>query len=66
MGAEDFAYYLEKVPGCFWFLNTQAPERGIVHPNHNPRFDVDEDLLWELVAVNLAAAERMAGATANS
>jgi amidohydrolase len=62
MGGEDFAYYLEKVPGCFWLLNTQAPERGIVHPNHNPRFDVDEDLLWELVAVNLAAAERMAAA----
>jgi amidohydrolase len=60
MGGEDFAYYLEKVPGCFWLLNTQAPERGIVHPNHNPRFDVDEELLWVLVAVNLAAAERLA------
>jgi amidohydrolase len=60
MGGEDFAYYLEKVPGCFWFLNTQAPERGITFPNHNPRFDVDETLLWKLAAVNLAAAERLA------
>ena len=62
MGGEDFAFYLQKVPGCFWILNTQAPARGIVHPNHNPRFDVDEDHLWALVAVNLAAAERLAEA----
>jgi amidohydrolase len=60
MGGEDFAYYLEKVPGCFWFLNTQAPDRGIAFPNHNPRFDVDESLLCDLAAVNLAVAERLA------
>ena len=62
MGGEDFAYYLEKVPGCFWFLNTQAPERGISFPNHNPRFDLDEGLLPELCAVNLAIAESLAAA----
>jgi amidohydrolase len=55
MGAEDFAYYLERVPGCYWFLNT-----GSGFPNHNPRFDVDEGMLWAMVAVNLAAAERLA------
>jgi amidohydrolase len=60
MGGEDFAYYLQKVPGCFWFLNTQAPERGIRFPNHNPRFDLDESLLWMLAGVNLAAAESLA------
>ncbi|HOX30993.1 MAG TPA: amidohydrolase [Spirochaetales bacterium] len=64
MGAEDFSYYLEKVPGCFWFLNTQAPERGICYPNHNPRFDLDESLLWVLAGVNLAAAEALAAAFA--
>ena len=62
MGGEDFAYYLRSVPGCFWLLNTQAPARGIRHPNHNPRFDVDEELLWAMVAVHLAAAERLAQA----
>jgi amidohydrolase len=60
MGGEDFAYYLEKVPGCYWFLNTAAPARGIDQPNHSPRFDVEEQLLWALTAVNLAAAERLA------
>ena len=62
MGGEDFAYYLEQIPGCYWFLSTSAPDRGILHPNHNPRFDVDEDQLWALAAVNLAAAERLAAA----
>ncbi|HPE35769.1 MAG TPA: M20/M25/M40 family metallo-hydrolase, partial [Spirochaetales bacterium] len=60
MGGEDFSYYLTKVPGCFWFLNTQAPESGITHPNHHPRFDVDERWLGSLAAVNLAAAEALA------
>jgi amidohydrolase len=60
MGGEDFAYYLERVPGCYWFLNTMAPARGIEHPNHSSRFDLDEDQLWALTAVNLAAAERLA------
>lgn len=60
MGGEDFAYYLERVPGCFWFLDTQAPSRGIDKPNHNPRFDLDEGLLGRVIAVNLAAAARLA------
>jgi metal-dependent amidase/aminoacylase/carboxypeptidase family protein len=62
MGGEDFSYYLERIPGCYWFLNTQAPERGIDQPNHSQRFDLDEGLLWELTAVNLAAAEHLAAA----
>jgi amidohydrolase len=62
MGGEDFAYYLERVPGFFWFFNTQAPERGLVFPNHNPRFDVDEERLGAFVAVGLNAAARLAEA----
>ena len=62
MGGEDFAYYLGKAPGCFWFLHTQAPARGIVHPNHNPRFDLDEPLLASLAGANLAISEALAGA----
>lgn len=60
MGGEDFAYYLQRVPGCFWFLNTQNPAGGIAFPNHHPRFDLDERLLDRLIAVNLAAAEALA------
>ena len=46
MGAEDFAYYIERVPGAFFFVDTSNPNKGIIAPNHSPYFDVDEDLLW--------------------
>jgi amidohydrolase len=60
MGGEDFAYYLEKIPGCFWFMNTQAPDRTISYPNHHPRFDMDESFLADFAAVNLGVARALA------
>jgi amidohydrolase len=60
MGGEDFAYYLESVPGAFWFLNTQSPATGIVFPNHNPRFNVDEGFLADAAALHLSSAAALA------
>lgn len=60
MGGEDFAYYLQQVPGCFWFLNTQNPERGLIYPNHNSRFDVDEAQIEKLMLGNLCCAAAFA------
>lgn len=45
MGVEDFAYYLQRIPGAFWSLGVRNEERGIVHPEHSDRFDVDERCL---------------------
>ena len=45
MGGEDFAYYLEKIPGSFFRLGCRNEEKGIVHPFHSSRFDLDEDVL---------------------
>jgi amidohydrolase len=45
MIAEDFAYYGRSAPGCFYFLGTGNPEKGIVAPLHNPRFNIDEEAL---------------------
>ena len=45
MGAEDFAYYLEKVPGSFFRLGCRNEEKGIVHPFHSSLFDIDEEVL---------------------
>ncbi len=61
MGGEDFAYYLEKVPGAFFFVNTNNPEKGITAPNHSPYFDVDEELLWIPLAMFVAFIERRGG-----
>ncbi len=46
MGAEDFAYFAEAAPACFYRLGVRNEEKGLgVYPNHNPRFDIDEDAL---------------------
>lgn len=42
--SEDFAYYLEKVPGCFFYVGA-APENGTAYPHHHPKFDIDEKSL---------------------
>jgi len=45
MGAEDMSFFLNAVPGCFIFLGSANPERGLTHPHHSPLFDFDEDCL---------------------
>lgn len=45
MGAEDMAYYLEKIPGTFFSLGSVNAQKGITYPNHHPKFDVDEEVL---------------------
>src|SRR5690606_31996970 len=43
--SEDFAYYLEKIPGCYFFIG--CTPKGVDKPyfNHHPKFDIDEDAL---------------------
>lgn len=46
MGAEDFSYYLEKIPGAFWWVgchkeDAEDPGYGL----HHPTFDLDERCL---------------------
>ncbi|MEP7217831.1 MAG: M20 family metallopeptidase [Bacteroidota bacterium] len=45
MGAEDFAYYLEKIPGTFWWIGAGTAEQGCVAGLHNPKFTIDESIL---------------------
>ena len=42
MGGEDFARYLEKVPGTFFFTGGGNPEKECIYPHHHPKFDIDE------------------------
>ena len=44
-GAEDFAFYLQKVPGIYLTIGTKNPEKDIIEGNHSSRFDIDEDIL---------------------
>jgi amidohydrolase len=45
MTAEDFAYYSQQLPVCFYRLGVRNEAKGIVHNLHTPRFDVDESSL---------------------
>jgi amidohydrolase len=55
MGSEDAAYFLQDVPGCYFFLGAANAERGLTAPHHNPHFDIDEDALPLGVAVLMHA-----------
>jgi len=45
MAAEDFAYYSQEVPSCFYRLGVRNEEKGIVNSVHHPAFDADEEAL---------------------
>jgi amidohydrolase len=45
MGGEDFSRYLQIVPGAFFRLGVCNEEKGTCVPQHNTRFDVDDDSL---------------------
>ena len=45
MTAEDFSYYSQVVPACFYRLGTGNIAKGITSPIHTPTFDVDENCL---------------------
>lgn len=42
MGAEDFGYYTQRIPGCFYRLGVRNTEKGIIHNVHTPQFNIDE------------------------
>src|ERR1043166_2735507 len=45
MGAEDFSYYQEVIPGFFLRLGSGNKAKGITADSHSPEFDIDEECL---------------------
>lgn len=45
MGGEDMSYFLQEVPGCYFFLGSANPEKDLAYPHHHPRFNFDETAL---------------------
>ena len=45
MAAEDFSYFTQELPACFYRLGTRNEERGITSSVHTPTFDIDESAL---------------------
>ncbi|HEX9689504.1 MAG TPA: amidohydrolase [Thermoanaerobaculia bacterium] len=59
LGGEDMSVYLDRAPGCFFFVGS-APE-GPHRPHHSPSFDIDERALAIGVTLMEAVARRIQG-----
>jgi amidohydrolase len=57
-GADDVAEYLERVPGCYFWVGTRNEARGIVGEHHHPKYDLDESALPLGVEIMVGVAER--------
>jgi amidohydrolase len=45
MGAEDFGYYSQVIPGCFFRLGVRNEAKDAIHNVHTPVFKIDEDAI---------------------
>jgi len=62
MAGEDFSYYLNERPGCFFFVGA-GREDGSSPPHHHPRFDIDERAMLVAARLLVAAADDSASET---
>lgn len=58
MGGEDMSFFLQEVPGCFFFLGSANADKGLDFPHHHPRFDFDEITLAIGVEIFVRCVER--------
>ncbi|MCB2202502.1 amidohydrolase [bacterium] len=59
MGAEDFSFMMQDIPGCFMMVGSANPDGEETYGHHHPKFDIDEDCLPYAVAVMAEAAVRV-------
>lgn len=56
--SEDFSFYAQEIPVCFFRLGVRNEDKGIVYGVHHPKFDIDSKaLLVGMQAMCLAAFE---------
>lgn len=58
MGGEDMSFFLQAVPGCYFFLGSANPAQGWHYPHHHPQFDFDESVLCMGVELFVRCVER--------
>lgn len=58
MGGEDMSFFLEAVPGCYFFLGSANPDKGLAYPHHHPRFNFDETALATGVEIFVRCVEK--------
>jgi amidohydrolase len=58
MGGEDMSFFLQEVPGCYFFLGSANLSSGLSFPHHHPRFDFDESVLSTGVEIFVRCVEK--------
>lgn len=58
MVSEDMAFIMQEIPGCYIFVGSANPDKGLDASHHHPRFDFDEKILPYAVALVAAATVR--------
>lgn len=58
MGAEDMSFFLEAVPGCYFFLGSANGDLNLDYPHHHPKFDFDETALGTGVEIFVSSVEK--------
>ena len=61
LSGEDFAFFLEKVPGAFFWIGSRLDDGRIQYPAHHPGFDINEDVLPLGVALFCQIVEQELG-----
>lgn len=51
MASEEMGFFLDEIPGCFFFVGAGSREIELAHPQHHPHFDFDERAMINGVAV---------------
>ncbi|CAM8889609.1 unnamed protein product [Rhodiola kirilowii] len=58
MGAEDFSYFAEAIPGCFLYVGMQNKTERKMESAHSPYFTINEDVLPYGAALHASLATR--------
>jgi amidohydrolase len=58
MGGEDMSFFLQAVPGCYFFLGSANPAKNLAYPHHHPRFDFDETALGMGIEIFVRCVEK--------
>ncbi|MBD2075756.1 amidohydrolase [Phormidium sp. FACHB-592] len=58
MGGEDMSFFLQEVPGCYFFLGSANADRDLAYPHHHPRFNFDETALGMGVEIFVRCVEQ--------
>lgn len=56
MGAEDMAYFMDEIPGCYFFVGSSNPRKGLGYGHHHPKFNFDEEAMPRAAGLMASAA----------